>query len=143
MIDINFCKNGFNLKEFIKFRNNLRYSSSVDKVKRLKSTYDKTIKSDTVNETVKLLRENKTIEQIALERNLVISTIESHLARAIKIGLIKIDEIMSLSEVKNIARYFHGNIENVKLKEIKEKAPDEITYGKLRMVLAWLQENKK
>lgn len=96
----------------------------------------------TLFETIKLLNEGNCIEEIAEKRNFAAGTIESHLAKAIKQDLIKIEEVMPIEEVKKIAGYFPEDTEDVRLSSIKEKAPEEITYGKLRMVLAWLQKKK-
>ena len=139
--DISHCKNGFILKDYLKNKKSFNTKTSLIAIPLIQSTYakDKTAKPDTVKETVKLLRQGKSIEQITAERNLVISTIEGHLARAIKQGLIQIDEVISIDEAKKIAEYFPENLEDVRLTNIKEIAPPEISYGKLRIVLAWLE----
>ena len=98
--------------------------------------------SSTIFETVKLLDEGKKIEEIANARNLALGTIESHLARAIRVGIIQIEEVMTLEEANEIAEYFPENLSDLHLAPIKEKAPPEITYGKLRMVSAWLLKRK-
>jgi len=136
---IGYCRNGFLLEEYLKSRKFL-----VGKVKQIKSSYtkDKTLKLNTAAETVKYLREGKSIEQIAEVRKLVISTVESHLAQAIKNNFIQIGEIIPIDEARKISEYFSNDLDNVRLAQIKEKAPKEITYGKLRMVLAWLQKGK-
>ena len=136
---IGYCRNGFLLEEYLKSRKFL-----VGKVKQIKSSYtkDKTLKLNTAAETVKYLREGKSIEQIAEVRKLVISTVESHLAQAIKHNFIQIGEVIPIDEARKISEYFSNDLDNVRLAQIKEKAPKEITYGKLRMVLAWLQKGK-
>jgi ATP-dependent exoDNAse (exonuclease V) alpha subunit/ribonuclease D len=96
----------------------------------------------TVEVTIRFFREGKSIEQIAKERNLVVSTIESHFAQAIRINIIQIEEIMPIDEARKISEYFPQDLSDVKLTPIKENAPPEITYGKLRMVLAWLQKGR-
>jgi hypothetical protein len=106
-------------------------------------TLDQIIKPHTILQSLKYFREGKSIEEIANERNLVISTIESHFAKAITQNLIQIDEIMPIDEAKKIAEYFPKELNEVRLASIKEKTPGDITYGKLRMVLAWLQTEKR
>jgi len=137
---INYCKNGFLLDDYLKSR-----KSFTGSLKKMHSSYakDQIAKQDTVKETIKYFREGKSIEQIAKERNLVISTIESHFARAIKQNLIIIDEVMPMDEIKKISEYFPKQSDELRLASIKENAPPEITYGKLRMVLAWLQTGKR
>ncbi len=139
--NILYCKNGFILRKYLnnkKYVNKMFTSSSNSKIK---SSYakEKVLKPDTVEETIKLLRQGKSIYQIAKERGFVIGTIEGHLARAIKHGLIRIDDVMPIREAKEIAGYFPKNLEEIKLSQIKEKASLEITYGKLKMVIAWLE----
>lgn len=95
-----------------------------------------------VEKTMRLFHEGKSIEEIAKERNLVVSTIENHIAQAIKQNLIRIDEVMPIDEAKKIAEYFPKELNEVRLASIKEKTSEDVTYGKLRMVLAWLQRDK-
>jgi len=99
--------------------------------------------NDTVGETLALYRSGKTIAEIAIERKLAESTIENHLAKAIDNGLINIEEVMPMAEVKTISGYLTSNTGNVSLIGIKEKVPAHVSYGKLRIVLAWLQKETK
>jgi hypothetical protein len=46
---------------------------------------------------------------------------------------------MPLEEAQKIARYFPPAIANVSLNSVKAKAPANISFGKLKMVLAWIQ----
>jgi ribonuclease D len=110
-------------------------------VKESRKKKDKEIKSPTVDETIALYKIGKKIDEIAKESTLAISTIEGHLAQAIGKQLIKIEEVMSLEEAKKIAKYFNGDSASYSLNAIKEKAPG-VSYGKLRMVLAWIQLDK-
>jgi len=107
---------------------------------KIESTH--TLKSNSVLETVQLLRNGKNVEEIASESNLVISTIESHLALAIKQDMIQIEEIMPIDEARKISDYFPKKLNEIRLAAIKEKVPEDISYGKLRMVQAWLQMGK-
>jgi hypothetical protein len=99
-------------------------------------------KADSVKETLKLLKSGKTITEIAAERHFVESTIESHIAKAIANGLIDIKEVMPMTEVNNITSYFAPDGEKISLSGIRERVPAEISWGKLRMVLAWLQKEQ-
>jgi len=99
-------------------------------------------KADTVNETLQLLKQGKSITEIAAERKLVESTVETHLAKAIGKGLIDIKDIMPMTEVQRIAGYFAPEGGHISLTGIKERVPADVSYGKLRMVLAWLQKGE-
>src|SRR6185312_869554 len=99
--------------------------------------------NDTVGETLALLRSGKTITEIALERKFAETTIEAHLAKAIGNGLIDIEEVMPMAEVQTISGYLTSDTGNVSLTGIKEKVPADVSYGKLRIVLAWLQKKTR
>ena len=93
-------------------------------------------------ETVELLHNGKSVEQIAFERNLSIGTIESHLSKAIRQDLIQLEEVMPLDEIKEIVKVFPKTSNDFRLSYIKEKLPSKISYGKLKMIIAWLQKSK-
>lgn len=113
------------------------------KDKRERGKKEDGIQTNTVEETVKFFKEGKDISQIAAVRNFAFSTIEGHLARAIKLNTIQIEEIIPLEEVKRIASLFPSPVEGfISLTAVKEKAPEDVSYGKLRMVLSWLQKEK-
>ncbi len=97
--------------------------------------------TDTVGETLRLIKGGKTIAETAVERNFAESTIEGHLAKAIESGLINIDEVMPMAEVDEIAKYYTPNGGGIQLAGIKERVPADVSWGKLRMVLAWLQRS--
>ena len=142
LLKINYCKNGFLLDDYLK---NLKLFdkkiAAVSKIK-LQSSFRKRVKANTVMETVEYLRDGKNIEQIAFERNLTIGTIESHLSKAIRQDLIQLEEVIPLDEAKEIVKLFPKKPDEFRLSYIKEKLPPEISYGKLRMILAWLQKIK-
>ena len=100
-------------------------------------------KPDTVGETIRWFKEGKGVEEIAKGRMLAVSTIEGHFARAIRNGTVAIEEVMPVEEAKKIATYFPAQPELASLNSIKEKAPGEITYGKLRMVSEWLMKQRE
>ncbi|HTA83931.1 MAG TPA: helix-turn-helix domain-containing protein, partial [Bacteroidia bacterium] len=100
-------------------------------------------KINTIEETIRLYKAGKTVEEIALERNFVVSTIEGHLAKGIEEGLVQIASIIPMEEVEEIAAHFPKNEEPVQLSAIKGSFPDDISFGRLKMVQAWLQLEKK
>lgn len=121
--------------------NNLE-PQQISKESRQVGTREK--KSTTVEETLKHFKQGKSIEEIARERNLVVSTIEGHFAQAIKYGLVHIEELMSMEEVNKIAGYFPPNADFIQLSGIKSRllGTEIVSYGKLKIVLAWLQKDK-
>ncbi len=136
---IEFCKNDFLPDKYF-----LHKKSYVPKTNAVKSTYSKISKSGkTVSETVALFRKTKSIPLTAEIRNLTTGTIEGHLAKAIRHSQIDIEEIISIDEVKKISKYFAESWEDNRLAPIKEKIPFEVSFGVLRMVLAWLHKEEK
>lgn len=131
---VGFCRKGFILNDYLK-----RQKSPVNRIKGIRSTYSRK-KKNTVMETVKMFRKFKDIKLVADERNLTIGTIESHIAKAIREDLLQINEVLAMDQVMKIAEYFPDELDDVRLSSIKETAPSEISYGKLRMVLAMLQK---
>ncbi|HSR16746.1 MAG TPA: helix-turn-helix domain-containing protein [Ignavibacteriaceae bacterium] len=135
---INFCKKGFLLDDYLK--NKESFEGAAEKIRSSYSKIKLKAGLNTVEETVRIFREGKNIEEIAAVRNLVTGTIESHFAKAIKQNLIQIEEVMHKDEIEKILTLFPKDSDNIFLGPIKEKASPEISYGKLRMVLAWLEK---
>jgi len=118
--------------------NNLQPQEIFEKKEKQKAA-KKEKQGSTIEETIKYFKQGKNIDEIALERDFAISTIEGHLAEAIKLGSIRIEELMPIEEVNTIAKYFPAKPEaGTSLKTIKENIPEDISYGKLKIVLAWL-----
>ncbi|MFB6306797.1 MAG: helix-turn-helix domain-containing protein, partial [Flavobacteriales bacterium] len=104
---------------------------------------EKPEKSPTVDVTFELLEEGKNIEEVAKERELAISTIEGHFATLIEQGKVNIEKLMPLEETQKLAELFPDNDAPKPLSQIKKKAPDDVSYGKLKMVRAWLEWKKE
>ena len=85
-----------------------------------------------------LWKDGKNIEDIAKERQLVISTIEGHLAYFVGIGEISVDKIVSDEKVKLISDYFQKN-KTMLIGEAKADLGEKVTYGELRLVLQHLR----
>ncbi len=120
--------------------NNIAAKETVVSKKRVKkSGQEKSDKPDTVQETLMLFRQGKKVKDIAEERNLSEGTIEGHLAKCIRKGEVSIEDVMTLEEAQGIAKYFPPAIAEAKIAAVKAKAPADVTYGKLNMVMAWIQ----
>ncbi len=95
--------------------------------------------SDTKRITYEMYKEDKTIAEIAKERNLSAYTIENHLSYYISIGELDINEFVEAnkqSAIKKAAETFGKE----SLRILKDNLAEEIGYGDIRMVLA--SENK-
>jgi len=100
--------------------------------KKTKSTATK--KTDTKQETFRLWSSGKSLQEIATERGLSLSTIEGHIAHFIGTGEISLDRMVDKQKQQAIrdAQKLGGM---VSLQSLKEFLPD-ISYGELKWVLA-------
>lgn len=106
-----------------------------------KAAGEKKEKSDTRFESFKLYKQGKTVDEIAAERKLTRPTIEGHLAYYVVTGDIDIYELVSPHKVALIEtelRKLSGNA----ITPVKEKLGDEVSYGEIRLVKAWLDGKK-
>lgn len=101
-----------------------------------------TAKPDTVSDTLTLFRQGRSIEEIAKERGLVAGTIEAHLAKAMKAGSVGIHEVVPVKEYDLVVNKLPPGYKTFTLTELKSLFPPEISFGKLRMILSWLEREK-
>ncbi len=91
--------------------------------------------SDTKQLTYQMYKEGRAIDEIAVERGLSVSTIESHLSYYIANGDLDINIFVQTDKqlaIKKAAELFGSE----SLKVLKDNLPEEINYGEIRMVLA-------
>lgn len=93
------------------------------------------IKTDTKTISYNLFKEGRSVADIAKERNLSTSTIESHLIPFVKTGEIDLEKLVTLQKQLLIraAVITHGQSS---LKLLIENLPADITYGDIKLVLA-------
>ena len=97
-------------------------------------------RGDTKKTSMDLFKAGKSIDQIALERELTTGTIFGHLASFTTSGEVKITELMSekyYSELKKIIPT--KTFENIT--DLKHQLDDKYSYGELRLVVNKLSEN--
>jgi hypothetical protein len=103
-------------------------------VKKVKSFKIKTDKPDTKKLSYDLFRAGKSLQQIATERKLAVSTIEGHLAHFIETGVLDISELIDpgkqaiIKDVLNRSGY-------ESMQKIKEQLPSA-NYGELKWMIA-------
>ena len=98
-----------------------------------------TSSSDTVEETLLLLRSGMRADEIAAHRKLKATTIYSHLAQCIEMGEVELQQVIDLSEqeIKTIQNAFlNFDHEDRKLKPIYEAFEGAFDYGLLQCVRA-------
>jgi hypothetical protein len=126
--------------EIIQLVNTYCLENNIQSKQISKEEYVKHVVTDTIKQTVAIFKTGKTISEIAKERNFAESTIEGHFAQAIRHGLIDINDVMPKEEFNLIAAFFATDSKNIHLSEIKQKVSPDVSYGKLKMVMAWLQK---
>lgn len=96
--------------------------------------------SDTVNETLMLYQQGLPIEQIAVQRDAKISTVYTHLADAIEVGLLDVLEVLELDkdEYHTIVLTIESmeDEEKGRLKPVYEALDEHYDYGVLKCVQA-------
>ena len=95
-------------------------------------------KTDSRKLTLDLFEQGLTLAQIATERNLVLSTIEGHLAHFVAHGEVEVDRLLSPEKRRAIEEKLQ-QLPDRKLSEIKMALGDAYDYGDIKMVLAHLQ----
>lgn len=94
----------------------------------------KEFKKPTKQISLELFKQGLSIEEIAKERKLKKSTIESHLASYIPSGDVDILELIPLRRYKKLVAQIES-VEFKNLTELKEKVDSDFTYMELRMVM--------
>ena len=87
-----------------------------------------------LDETLALFRQGKSIPEIAYKRKLAFSTIEHHLAELIARKTIEIEELISVEKIKLIKKAIPE--QETTLTFIKDSLPQEITFAEIKWVLA-------
>jgi len=111
--------------------NNIEVSNAISVFEDLKP---KKQKGDTKKISLELFITGKSIDQIALERELNVNTIFGHLAGFIPSGEIKITDLMSKANYSQLKKIIPTKtFEN--LSDLKHQINDKYSYGEIRLVL--------
>lgn len=100
-----------------------------DYIKPLKSV--KKVKESTYDKTLRLWLSGKNMADIARERKVAMSTVESHLARLISEGKVSIYDVISEDKISELDHIF--DIFPESLTEARDKSGNTFTFGALRM----------
>ncbi len=90
---------------------------------------------ETYLRTFELFQGGKSVKEIAEERGLALSTIESHFDQLIRGGKLKASDILDEETITLIKNAF-SRVEGVGLKPVKEELGDAFSYGEIRIVAA-------
>ncbi len=103
---------------------------------------EKRVKGQTYETTLELWEAGKSVDEIAKERNLAVSTIESHLGKLLKEGKVNIQKLMSKSDIDKIYPFVSEHNE-LDLNDLKAKIPFYTSYAQLRWMRIWYQDTIK
>ncbi len=98
---------------------------------------EKPQKGESHRESLRLYKDGKTIDDIAKERAMAVTTIEGHLASFIPSGEVAIADFLKeeeLAEIKSII----DKLSTTQLSMIKQYFGDRFSFGQLRMAIAYL-----
>ena len=99
-------------------------------------------KGETYDITLKLYKQGKSLEEIAQERSLALTTIESHIARKVASGEVDIDGLISQDKMEKIKEAFQKKGRDG-LNPVKQFLADDYSYGELSLVKAHLDYTDK
>ncbi len=91
---------------------------------------------DTYTISLNLFQQGNSIAEIAKLRDLAISTVETHLARFIPTGEVKLSDFVTKNKVEIIRDAIVKLSQNGELSPVKEFLGDDYSYGEIRAVLA-------
>ena len=99
-------------------------------------------KPDTKKETFILYKQGKALDEIAEQRKLSKQTIEGHLAYFVQEGMVSVDELVTREKLVLIEPALE-DYDGKTLGSVKNKLGDDISYGEIRLALAWKEFLKK
>ena len=100
-----------------------------------KTTKEKIEKRSTQEQTLALLHEGQTIDEIAQTRQLSKTTIYGHFAYLIKAEKIELEDVMEQKRIRELADLF-DNYQGASLTPLKEKLGDKVTWDELKLYQA-------
>jgi hypothetical protein len=102
----------------------------------------KKVKVETKKISFDLFTQGKTISQIAEERKLSATTIESHLSYYVGKGEIPVNTFVSQEKADLIASHFEGS-DDLKLGPVKEALGEKVTWSEIRFVVNHIEFLRK
>lgn len=98
----------------------------------------KVIKGESYRITFDMFRSGLKPEEIARERGLVLSTIESHLAGFVLNGELRLKEVLNKEKIEVLDRLMQGE-KFLNLTDLKQKAGDNFSFGEIRVFVNHLR----
>jgi len=98
-------------------------------------------KPDTKKITLDLFNQGKSISQIAKDRDLSLSTIESHLAHYVRIGEIPVNELVPQETADLITSYFRDK-DDLKMGPVKDALGEKVSWSDIRFVQSHIMSTR-
>lgn len=114
----------------------------VIKEKKTKLSGEKKEKINTKEVSYLLFKAGKSIEEIATERKMVTTTIETHLSHYVSLGMIDVNKFVSSKKMNNIISVIKS-LGTLQFKDIKQSLGDEYSYSEIRFSTAYYENSKK
>jgi ATP-dependent DNA helicase RecQ len=137
--EVKLRKYGPHFLDLIKKNNEKKDSSGANK--NLRRKHERT--GDTKMITLGLFNEGKTAEEISVQRQLVQSTIEGHLAHFVRVGMLDAHRLLPKQKISSILEAVK-EIGGTTAMPIKDKLGDDYSFAEIRVVLnywQWMKEN--
>jgi hypothetical protein len=99
---------------------------------------DKTFKLNSKQLSYELFKSGKTIAEVAQERNLAVSTIESHLAEYVALGELNVDQFVNRDKI-NKAEMCFQSAESYGLTEARNNLGEDFSFAELKYILKYLE----
>ncbi|MGZ4091196.1 MAG: helix-turn-helix domain-containing protein, partial [Bacteroidia bacterium] len=96
----------------------------------------KETKTPSKEQTFRLFKEGKTVEEIAKERGFSLSTIQGHLIPYIATGELNVDHLINKRKQQLILKALENFKVETGLNPIKASLPDDVTFSEIRYMLA-------
>jgi uncharacterized protein YpbB len=129
---------GMNATELLQMVEQQKKAAEIVTVEKTEKISTKPKKGDSQRITLQLFKEGKEVAEIAQLRNLVVSTIESHLVSFIATGEIDVKELVPESKLDTILEVVEKlNPESRTATAIKEKLGNDFSYTEIRAVMQY------
>jgi len=119
-------------------KNNLSTNINNKIVKRIRKSETKEKSTDTKHLSMQLFIDGKSVEQIALQRELTEQTILGHLAYYIGRGELDVKKLVPAYKIEPIKDAVN-KLGNSALTPIKQKLGDDYSFGEIRVVISYMQ----
>ena len=105
-----------------------------------KDKKDKPAANSTMQSTFAMFNDGMSVAEIAAQRSLSLSTIETHLAAFVTTGMLDISKVVPKDKLAKIMATIKMNGQTMALKPIKDLLSDEYTYGEIRLALEYYKK---